>query len=130
MTTDINSIANNFEARTVDVAKFKHIDHIAAACGLLLKYDFEEAAYHYARTLRSLTAEAGAAHKFNVTVTIAFLGLIKERMMTTPHETFEEFMAVNTDLITQKPLSRWYSANRLKSNMARNTFLLPDNLSS
>ncbi|PHQ67664.1 MAG: hypothetical protein COB92_03645 [Robiginitomaculum sp.] len=130
MATNINSIANDFEARTIDVAHFKHIDHIAAACGLLLKYDFEEAAYHYARTLRILTIEAGATRKFNVTVTIAFLGLIKERMITTPHETFEEFMTANTDLITKNPLLQWYSTNRLNSDMARNTFLLPDKLAS
>ncbi len=130
MATNINSVANNFEARTIDVANFKHIDHIAAACGLLLKYDFEEAVYYYARTLRRLTAEAGATRKFNVTVTIAFLGLIKERMTTTPHETFEEFMAVNTDLVTKNPLLQWYSTKRLNSDMARNTFLLPDKLVS
>jgi len=123
---DYSALASQFEAESLDAASFSHVDHIGVACQMLQRYDFLDAAVRYCRALRNIAAKAGAPDKFNMTVTLAFLSLLSERMAVTPHSSFAEFLDKNEDLSSRSLLGSWYSADRLDSAKARETFLMPD----
>ena len=126
MSTSTQDLARAFEAGALDPAAFLHRDHVAVACDMLLRYDFLEATARYAAGLRSLAATAGVPEKFNATITLAFLSLIAERMRTTEHADYDDFIARNRDLLSKDLLGEWYSPERLRSDLARRVFLLPD----
>ncbi|MEM9063397.1 MAG: hypothetical protein AAGD13_23300 [Pseudomonadota bacterium] len=118
--------ASTFEQGGLDAAAFSHRDHIAVAIGLLQRYRFTKAADIYASRIDEMACAAGAPDKFNTTITLAFLGLIAERMQTTPHTDFDVFLERNPDLLDRSVLARWYGADRLMSDLAKRIFLLPD----
>jgi hypothetical protein len=126
MKKDYAELARGFEACDIDAAAFGHVDHIGVAYELLRRDDFLTAARTYARCIETIATRAGAASKFNLTITLAFLSLIAERMKTGPHGSFEAFMAENPDLVSGNPLEKWYSRERLQSDLARSVFLMPD----
>ena len=93
---------------------------------MLQRYNFEQAALHYCGALRTMTAKAGKPMAFHQTITIAFLALIAERMQAAEHSDFASFAGANPDLIDKSALKRWYRPERLATDAARRTFLLPD----
>ncbi len=109
---------------------FTHREHVRMAYELLRRHDFVETALHYSRALRSLVHRAGAPEKFNQTLTIAFLSLVAERLQNSDRRDFESFAEANPDLLDRSALGRLYSAERLWSEAARRTFLLPQALGS
>jgi hypothetical protein len=90
----------------------------------LRRHDFARGAFLYSHALRTMTAKAGKPDAFHQTITIAFLSAIAERMDATGD--FDDFAAANPDLADKSLLLRWYRPERLASNAARRTFLLPD----
>lgn len=119
-------MTEDFEAHRLDARGFTHADHIGVACCMLQKYDFLEAALRYGRALKDIAAAAGAPDKFNVTITLAFLGVLAERMAATPHDSFEEFLERNPDLLSRSLMKTWYSDARIRSGRSRRMFLMPD----
>jgi hypothetical protein len=93
---------------------------------MLRRYNFETAALHYCGALRAMTARAGKPTAFHQTITMAFLALIAERLEAGAHSDFASFAAANTDLIDKSVLKRWYRPERLATDAARRTFVLPD----
>lgn len=112
----------------IDPAAFSHREHVRMAFEMLRRHDFVEAALHYSHALRTLTAKVGKPEKFHQTVTIAFLSLVAERMQARGPCGFDEFAEANPDLLDKSVLGRLYSAERLASEAARTTFLLPEPL--
>ena len=47
-------------------------------------------------------------------------------MDATRQDSFEAFIAQNRDLLSNDLLAKWYSPERLKSDLARSVFLMPD----
>ena len=115
-----------FEARDLDAGAFRHLEHVGVAYEMLRKYDFMEATVRYAENIRTIAAKAGVPGKFNTTITFAFLSLIAERMRTTRHSDYDDFIAQNQDLMSKDLLRKWYSPERLQSDLARTVFLMPD----
>jgi hypothetical protein len=109
-----------------DPANFPHREHLRMAFEMLARHDFAETALHYSRGLRAMTARAGKPEAFHQTVTIAFLALIAERMARGQADDFAAFVRANPDLLEKSVLGRWYGPERLASEAARRTFLLPD----
>ena len=73
-----------------------------------------------------MATKAGKAQAFNQTVTIAFLSLIAERMEQSAAADFAAFERDHPDVFEKRALARWYRPERLASEAARRTFLLPD----
>ncbi len=121
----ISDLTCAFEAQEIDVAVFHHAEHVRVAFDLLRKYEFIDAAATYAKGIRTLAENAGAADKFNLTITYAFMSLIAERMATAPACGFDDFVTLNPDLMSKEILGQWYTADRLHSQTARSVFLLP-----
>ena len=110
----------------LDPVSFPHRDHVRMGFEMLRRHSFVESALHYSQGLRQMTARVGKPQAFHQTVTIAFLALIAERMESNSHLDFDSFIRANADLADKAILRRWYSAERLGSDSARRTFVLPD----
>jgi hypothetical protein len=111
----------------LDADGFTHREHVRMAFELLRRHDFAESLLHCSRALRAMLARAGRAEAFNLTVTAAFLALIAERLSSCGDAAdFETFARANPDLLGKSILARWYRPQRLGSEAARRTFLMPD----
>ncbi|MEM7429015.1 MAG: hypothetical protein AAF441_23250 [Pseudomonadota bacterium] len=126
MSRDYVEFAKEFEKREIDAASFSHLDHVGVAHELLSRYGFLDAAVIYCKCINEIATRAGAAGKFNTTITLAFLSLIAERMDASSAATFDEFITANCDLLSRDVLAQRYSSGRLASDLARSAFLLPD----
>lgn len=120
-----SDLLRRFEAHDVEAAKFDHEQHVRAAFEMLRRYGFLEASMRYVAAIQAIATEAGVPEKFNLTITLAFLALIAERASRAPDCDFDEFIARNPDLLSKAVLDRWYSPERLQSDLARRQFLLP-----
>ena len=126
MKTNYEELTAAFEDLAINPANFKHVDHVGVAYVMLNKYSFLNAITKYSENINAIATRAEAAKKFNTTISIAFLSIISERMQTTEHSDVQDFISRNQDLVTSNPLKQFYSAERLQSEEARLTFLLPD----
>jgi len=126
MSRNYETLTRSFEECDIDAGAFGHIDHIGVAYEMLRRYDFLDASVKYSECINTIATKAGAARKFNTTITLAFLSLVAERTQATRYETFDDFIAQNQDLLSSNVLARWYSTERLQSDLARSVFLMPD----
>jgi len=126
MTSSCKSLVESFEAHDLDSGKFHHAEHVGVAYEMLRKYEFLKATVKYAENIKIIATKAGAANKFNVTITLAFMSLIAERMGAGQYRSYDEFIAQNRDLLTSDVLAKWYSSQRLTCDLARDVFLMPD----
>lgn len=126
MSKNYPEFTKQFEKCDIDAGDFGHIDHVGVAYEMLRKYDFLTASARYSTCINTIATRAGAAQKFNTTITLAFLSLIAERMQTGDYESFDAFIAENDDLLASGLLDKWYSPERLKSDLARTIYLMPD----
>jgi hypothetical protein len=116
-----------FARGEVDPGNFPHREHVRMAFEMLRRHDFAESVLHYSRALRAMTARAGKPQAFNQTVTIAFLSLVAERMQESGGAAdFDALVRAHPELLDKAALTRWYRPERLASDAARRTFLLPD----
>ena len=111
-----------------DPRTFNHREHVRAAFELLTQHSFDEAAYRFSRLVRQLAQRAGKPEVFNQTITVAFLSVIAERMTTQVCRDFAVFAADNPDVLSATLLHGWYRPERLRSELARRVFVLPDRL--
>lgn len=115
-----------FERGEIDAASFPHREHVRMAFEMLRRRDFAETVLHYSRALRAMAQQAGKPQAFHQTVTIAFLSLIAERLEGGEWDDFAAFAHDNPDLLDKSTVARWYRPERLASERARRTFLLPE----
>lgn len=109
----------------LEASAFPHREHVRMGFEMLRRHDFAEAVFHYSKTLQAMAMRAGKPQAFHQTVTIAFLSLIGERMDSGHYGDFDSFALANADLLDKSALARWYPAERLATEAARRTFLLP-----
>lgn len=124
--TQSSELLEQFEAHEVDPGAFGHKEHVVVAYEMLYKYSFLDASARYATAINAIATRAGAPEKFHMTITLAFLSLIAERVHTSSQSNIDEFLAQNPDLLSKRVLSKWYPDEQLKSELARTHFLLPD----
>ncbi|HTX05613.1 MAG TPA: hypothetical protein VMD06_07275 [Steroidobacteraceae bacterium] len=108
-----------------EASAFPHREHVRMGFEMLRRHDFAEAVFHYSKTLQAMARRAGKPQAFHQTVTLAFLSLIGERMDFGHYRDFDSFALENADLLDKSALARWYPAERLATDTARRTFLLP-----
>jgi hypothetical protein len=115
-----------FEETTLE--PFHHRDHVRVAWLYLAEAPLLEALNRFATNLRRYAAARGADRLYHETITWAFLFLIHERTQRAPRTTFDDFAVANADLFDWSPslLDRYYRAETLASELARNAFVMPD----
>jgi hypothetical protein len=114
-----------FIAGRLPAEGFGHRAHVHAGFALLQRHDFADAARVYCSAIRSMASVAGHPEKFHMTITIAMLSAIGERMSEICPD-FGAFEEQNPELFSRDFLFRHYSKERLRCERARRTFLLPD----
>ena len=92
---------------------------------LLRRASFTEAAATYSASLKIIAAKAGVPALYHETITVGFLALIAEHAFGGDYADFETFFAAHPGLGDKTVLQRWYGAERLGSDLARGTFILP-----
>jgi hypothetical protein len=125
MVTDCPELGR-FVRGEIAAAGFAHREHVRMAFEMLRRHDFAETVLHFSRALRIMAERAGKPQAFHQTVTIAFLSLIAERLEAGRWSDFADFARDNPDLLEKGLLARWYRPERLASEPARRTFLLPE----
>lgn len=109
-----------------DAAAFPHREHVRMGFEMLRRHDFAETVFLFSSALRAMAAKVGKPQAFHQTVTIAFLALIAERMHRHDYAGYDCFARANVDLFERAVLARWYDSERLATDAARRTFLLPE----
>lgn len=117
-----------FERGEIPNEEFHHADHVRLAFAYLSKYRVLEALERFSRALKRFAIERGKPQLYNETITCAYFFLIRERMARAEDSTWEKFAQTNPDLLIWKNgiLSRYYSETTLKTDLAREVFILPD----
>jgi len=92
---------------------------------LLKRHDFAETAQAYARSIMAMARAAGHPEKFHMTITLAMLSAIAERMPDERSD-FDTFAEQHPELFDRSFLLNHYTKERLECPLARRTFLLPD----
>lgn len=117
-----------FEAGDIDPEGFGHEAHVYVAWAYLQQTDLLNAIARYRAALRRLTRRLGAEAKYHETITWFFLVAIAERLESPPGAEWTTFRQANSDLFEPGGgwLRRYYSPDRLASDRARRTFVLPD----
>jgi len=123
--TSLSALTQQFEACDINPAAFGHEEHVRVAVDMLNAYGFADCAARYANCIRTISIAAGAPEKFNMTITLAFLSLIAERLAAAPTTDSDAFIARHPDLLSKSVLDGWYTQERLQSAAARQIFLLP-----
>jgi hypothetical protein len=113
------------ETGALDPAMFPHPEHVRLAYEMLGRHPFSDAVARFSRGLRLLAAKAGRPEVYHETITVAFLAVIGERRARAKDAGWDEFKASNSDLLDKRCLDRWYDADYLRSDLARQTFCLP-----
>ena len=120
-----------FEACRLPPTAFRHRDHIRLAWLYLRNSDLPTAMQSFAVGLRRYAASLGKDGLYHETITFAFLVAVNERMARGSADAdWETFCAANPDLFLYPSplLARLYRPETLKSDLARRTFVLPDNV--
>ncbi len=107
--------------------EFHHADHVRLAFAYLCQYPVLLALEKFAGALKRFAAARGKTQLYNETITCAYFFLIRERMACCKGVGWEEFAQQNPDLLIWKDgiLSLYYCEDTLKSDLAREVFVLP-----
>ena len=119
------SLLEQFLKGEIDNRSFRHADHIRVGFELLQRHDFSTAARAFSTSLKTIAAKAGNPGAYHETITVAFLAVIAERSAGCVSGDVEAFLRDNSDLMVKSVLERWYEPERLRSELARRIFLLP-----
>jgi hypothetical protein len=124
----LSGLIDRFEQGLEPGDKFHHTDHIRLAFAYLRQYPVLQGLEKFASALKRFADARGKAQLYNETITCAYFFLIRERMACCDSADWEEFVRRNPDLLVWKDgiLSRYYSEGTLRSNLAREVFVLPD----
>jgi hypothetical protein len=128
MKSTADELIDCFEQNLASEKSFHHADHLRLAFEYLRAFSVLEALSRFSAGLKRFAAASGKTQFYNETITFAYFFLIRERMARNEGVTWEEFAESNADLLVWKDgtLSRYYREATLKSDFARNVFVLPD----
>lgn len=131
--TDVSGdlLFDRFIDTTLPATEFHHRQHVQVAWMFVRKYGLPNALSEFTTAIKRFADAKGATGLYHETITWAFLLLIADRQARTPATAWDAFASANPDLLTWKPsiLERYYSADVLKSDLARKSFLFPDRTS-
>jgi hypothetical protein len=123
---DKQLLLNAFLGGKIDGRDFHHADHVRAGFELLCRHTFPDALAAYSAALKGIATRAGNPGAYHETITVAFLSLIAEHHAAGRYADFEAFIEDNPQLLDKSILERWYAPERLLSDIARKTFVMPD----
>ncbi len=127
MTDD--ALLARFEALDLPEGGFHHRDHVRLTWTYLRRFPVPEVLSRLSAGLAALARAKGKPGKYHETVTWAFIFLVHERMARAGRDgAWDDFAAANPDLLDWQDsvLRRFYREETLRSDLAREVFVLPD----
>jgi hypothetical protein len=117
-----------FEACTLRRESFRHRDHVRLGWIYLRLHGMPEALRRFSTALRRYAEAQGHAGLYHETITWAYLFLIHERLQQLDIGTSERFVEAHPELLSRDEpiLQAYYSTEKLGSDLARHSFVLPD----
>jgi len=117
-----------FEAHAFAIDSFDHEAHVYVAWLYLQRYDLLTSIDRFRTTLIRLTENLGMPGKYHETITWFYMIVVAESLVGNSKSGWECFKRQNPALFRRNPsvIRDFYSEERLMSDAARATFLLPD----
>ena len=116
-----------FESCRLPAASFHHADHIRLAWIYLGRMTEAEATQRIEEAIRRFAAHNGVTTKYHHTITVAWMRLVAAARTASPQATrFDEFAAMNPELLDADLIKSYYSSTRLAASDARTTWTEPD----
>lgn len=104
-----------------------HKEHIRLAYLYLKRYGSAQARPRVRETIMKYAASQGAAHKYHVTITVAWMLLVEHAALSVPPgATWQDLLQASPQLAGNSILDRYYSKELLATVAARQSFLEPD----
>ena len=126
--TENQVLISEFEQGRV-VGAFHHPDHVRVAFAYVSELPLLEALTKFSAALKRFAAAKCKPNLYHQTITWTYLFLINERIgRAARQQSWEEFAEGNPDLLVWKGgvLNTLYKQETLDSDLARQTFVLPD----
>ena len=105
---------------------FGHRQHIELAWRYLGIHDFGRAADTMGEAIRQVAVAHGRPGKYHETMTRAWARCVAVHQQRWPGGTFTEFLDRNPQLLDSALLSHFYSPQRLRTPLARESYVEPD----
>lgn len=128
MTISDKQFIAQFEDQSLQEQYFNHIGHLRLAFLYLQKYDFNSACEKTCSGIRKYAESLGATDKFNLTLTMAILKILNDRLNQKNYDNWQTFIDQNMD-VREDLLSiilEDYSEDLLFSSRAQKEYLPPD----
>ena len=121
-------LLEQFVDTTLPADQFHHQQHVQVAWRFVRAHGLPAALSEFTTAIKRFADAKGATGLYHETITWAFLLLIADREARQPSTSWDAFAAANPDLLQWKPsiLERYYSKELLASDLAKRTFLMPD----
>lgn len=110
---------------------FHHADHVRVAFAYVSELPILEAVAKFSAALKRFALAKNKPNLYHETITWAYLLLIRESLARADRpQSWEEFSEANPDLLAWKDgiLRKLYRPETLAADLARHTFILPDQL--
>lgn len=124
-----NEFIEAFENGRVEAGDFHHRDHVRLAWAYLRRDGLPAALGHFSSALKAFARRNGVPGLYHETITWAYLLVIRERLARGGSALdWQRFADQNGDLFRWPDgvLNDYYSAGLLKSELARQVFVMPD----
>lgn len=118
-----------FENCSLPLESFHHGVHVQIVFLYLCRFPVLEVLARFPAALTRYAEAHGKSGLYNETITWAYIFLIRERMIRANRaQTWAEFQVENHDLLNWKDniLRKYYRAETLSSQLAKDAFLFPD----
>jgi hypothetical protein len=114
------------EACSLSEREFDHAAHVRAAYLYSRSGDLASALAKISRAIKSFADSLGKPDRYNETITVAYLALIRQTLHVSGDSgDWEGFAQANQGLLERDLLLQFYPRTQLESELARRVFLLP-----
>lgn len=116
-----------FEDLSFPADLFHHREHIRVAWLYLKSFDASRAAERMSAGILRFANHHGATQKYHHTLTLAWMRLVAAALVETPEGlSFEQFLAGHLEFGDKNLPAKYYSAELLQTNAAREGWVEPD----
>ena len=117
-----------FEDASLPNESFHHRDHVRLTWIYLRECGESGARSRLVQGIQRFAAAKGKAEKYHHTITLAWIRLVEAARASAGECDFDALIAKHPELLDKTILDRYYSAELLQSNAARQGWVEPDKM--
>ena len=124
---DDQAFLQAFEDGTLSPIEFSHHGHIRMAWLYLRAYGWDEGVIRIRSGIQQFAARLGATGKYHETITLFWARVVHHMITDQPQiDNFEDFLAHFPQILDSHLIQQHYSADVLRSPLARQQWVEPD----